>query len=746
MSKENKIPKVSDDPDIQEAYEEWVNFGVSSILSIGKYEILFRTHFENDPATNEVVEDKAIQFLNNGEVCTNDKLQYSLAYDEENFSIIGCNFTMPSKHAWLGDVFATLPYGIIKKNKTGIGATTLELNSKRNSIIVVPTRALAYEKAKNSKIPNTNKYKVLYCGGKLKDFTIPSLSEYLADEEIPYKKLLVVADSLPRTLEVIGEENYKDFFIMIDEIDSYQYESHYRPNIEKVVDCYFKFPQSQRCMISATMGSFTNPLIKEEPIINVQFTEIETRKVTLQPTNNPIVTAIDKILQLRRDFPQDKILIALNLVTRGILPIIESLPDELKAECCVLCGDKSKPHVKDYLYEVLDNQLPTPITFMSSTYFVGVDFSDRYHLVTVMDATYPWTLLSTDKLQQIAGRCRHKDGLLSETIIYNTISSSSNSINYEELEAGIINDANILIDLSSSFNKAKQTFPKLIKTYNEIYLDEIIRSSAKSYLGSSSVRLIRDAADKVKIAYFNVDNILIQVRLLHTTYADSSSLSEDLKGNGNIVNLLPFKNELNDISEEVKTRIASQKEKTDKELMDAFILELRNRNTIFEREKVAQDLRNNYTNKVGVFLDHFIELQKYVPFESLISLLPMYDTPRQYEHFYNAIVFWALDNGHPVKQAWVASFIVGEKYTGAQVEEKVNAIWNGALGLNNLSRKQAMTIAQEYFAVLNQTRARIDGGTPQRVYEVISLNPKGLPEERVDYIQADINIQRKIKL
>lgn len=601
MSKENKIPKVSDDPDIQEAYEEWVNFGVSSILSIGKYEILFRKHFENDPATNEIFEDRAIQFLNNGEVCTNDKLQYGLVYDEDDYSIIGCNFTMPSKHAWLGDVFATLPYGIIKKNKTGIGATTLELSSKRNSIIVVPTRALAYEKAKNSKIPNTNKYKVLYCGGKLKDFIIPSLSEYLADEEIPYKKLLVVADSLPRTLEVIGEDNYKNFFIMIDEIDSYQYESHYRPNIEKVVDCYFKFPQGQRCMISATMGSFTNPLIKEEPIINVHFTEIGARKVALQPSNNPLVTAIDKILQLRRDFPQDKILIALNLVTRGILPIIESLPNELKAECGVLCGDKSKPHVKDYLHEVLDNELPTPITFMSSTYFVGVDFSDRYHLVTVMDASYPWTLLSTDKLQQIAGRCRHKDGLLSETIIYNTISQTTNSINYDELETNIINDANVLIDLSSSFNNAKQKFPKLIKTYNEIYLDEIVKSSAKSYFGSSYVKLVRESEDNIKIAYFNIDNILIQVRLLHTTYANNRSLYNELRADGNDISLLPFKNEENDISEEVKAKIASQKEKTDKELRDAFIDSLRKRNTLFEREQEAHDLRNNHTNSVGVF-------------------------------------------------------------------------------------------------------------------------------------------------
>lgn len=94
----------------------------------------------------------------------------------------------------------------------------------------------------------------------------------------------------------------------------------------------------------------------------------------------------------------------------------------------------------------------------------------------------------------------------------------------------------------------------------------------------------------------------------------------------------------------------------------------------------------------------------------------------------------------------VTSFVIGEKYTGAQIEEKVNSIWSGVLGLNKLGRKTAMSIAQEYFAVLKQTRARIDGRIPQRVYEVISLNPKGLPIEHVEFIASDTNIQRRIRM
>ena len=37
------------------------------------------------------------------------------------------------------------------------------------------------------------------------------------------------------------------------------------------MDYYFQFPISHRCLVSATMGEFSNKDIVEEPVINVQF-------------------------------------------------------------------------------------------------------------------------------------------------------------------------------------------------------------------------------------------------------------------------------------------------------------------------------------------------------------------------------------------------------------------------------------------------------------------------------------------
>jgi hypothetical protein len=43
----------------------------------------------------------------------------------------------------LGDVLNAMPHGLILKEETGMGATTLELNSLSNSIIVEPIKATA---------------------------------------------------------------------------------------------------------------------------------------------------------------------------------------------------------------------------------------------------------------------------------------------------------------------------------------------------------------------------------------------------------------------------------------------------------------------------------------------------------------------------------------------------------------------------------------------------------------------------
>ena len=94
---------------------------------------------------------------------------------------------------------------LINKGVTGCGGTTLELLSKRNSIILVPTIALVKSKMSDPK------YNILGVYGKTK---IEDIEKYI-DSNIPYKKIMGTYDSLPKLMNIIS--NYENYFLLIDE-------------------------------------------------------------------------------------------------------------------------------------------------------------------------------------------------------------------------------------------------------------------------------------------------------------------------------------------------------------------------------------------------------------------------------------------------------------------------------------------------------------------------------------------------
>jgi hypothetical protein len=120
--------------------------------------------------------------------------------------------------AWLGDTLYFLPAGIIDKRETGIGATTLEIECYRHSIIIEPLRITVAEKAINN--PKVFAYLV-----EDKKINV-KLHEYLRNEKIEHKKLLLVADNLER-LVIQLDKSFKDYFLLFDEIDYIQNSSSY---------------------------------------------------------------------------------------------------------------------------------------------------------------------------------------------------------------------------------------------------------------------------------------------------------------------------------------------------------------------------------------------------------------------------------------------------------------------------------------------------------------------------------------
>ena len=717
---------------------------IGSIVYIGRYEILYATAPCNDESNGEVDDIQAIQYLNNAHVRYNEVyLHYEIDWREKGKSINAINFSMPKDKGHLQDVFVTTPHGLIKKNRTGIGATTLELNSPRNSIIVVPTRSLAYGKATSSKIEGeSNKYRVLYVGGDITGFIVPEISDYLMDSSIHYKKFIVVADSLPRLLHIIGKEHYKDYFLMIDEIDSYQYDCSYRPNMENVMDYYFQFPISHRCLVSATIGEFSNKDITEEPVINVKFDNTQSRNINLVHTDKAEFRLKKLIEEIATANPDEKILIAYNSV-KGCATIINSLDESLKSECAILCSSRNE-EITEYYSDIVEDRLPKRITFMTCTYFVGIDITERFHLITAINVSKPYTILSTDKLQQIAGRCRHPEGLLSETIIYTT--KNNNNEIPTDLQEQVLKDAEALATFGNLYSKLKNKFPKSYYFTDDLIEKDFIETTAKRYFGSSPVKLIRKNSDGIFVpSYFNIDFVRIQADLLCRLYSTPNNLIDALKSEGHTVEVNNYIE-----NEDIPLDIRMQ---TDEDFQEATMLQredliarLQEEETIEARERLARILMTQRCSRQNsLFLEHFIELQKYVPFDLLIAKLGEYDNNVDYNKFYNYVIFWTLEDAHPLKVTIREHFPINELFTGTQLTEKFNIIYSSLLNYPSLTPKQAIPLIKVFCTLSERTSMRING-KPVGAYRILNLNPFGLEGEPLQRISARTSVTHLLRL
>lgn len=713
-----------------------------SIISVGKYEILFASVSYYDEINKMIDSKKVMQYLNNAIVKYNEiDLEYTIDWEEKGKSICMINFKMLADKIHLADIFVTTPYGLIKKNRTGIGATTLELNSPRNSIVVVPTRALAYGKAASSKIEGeSDKYRVLYVGGDITGFIVPEISDYLMDSSIHYKKFIVVADSLPRLLHIIGKEHYKDYFLMIDEIDSYQYDCSYRPNMENVMDYYFQFPISHRCLVSATIGEFSNKDITEEPVINVKFDNTQSKNINLIHTDKAEFRLKKLIEEIATANPDEKILIAYNSV-KGCATIINSLDESLKSECAILCSSKNE-EITEYYSDIVEDRLPKRITFMTCTYFVGIDITERFHLITAINVSKPYTILSTDKLQQIAGRCRHPEGLLSEAIIYTT--KNNNEIP-TDLQEQVLKDAEALATFGNLYSKLKNKFPKSYYFTDDLIEKDFIETTAKRYFGSSPVKLIRKNSDRIFVpSYFNIDFVRIQADLLSRLYSTPNNLINALKSEGHTVEVNNYIE-----NEDIPFDIRMQ---TDEDFQEAAMLQredliagLQEEKTIEAREGLARNLMTQRCSRQNsLFLEHFIELQKYVPFDLLIEKLGEYDNNVDYNSFYNYIIFWALEEIHPLKVTIQKLFPIKGLFTGPQLTEKFNIIYNGLLKNPSLTSKQAIPLIKNFCTLSERTSMRING-KPVGAYRILNLNPFGLEGEPLSRIPATTSVNRLLR-
>ena len=634
-----------------------------------------------------------------------------------------------NKKHLLSNYLTKMPHGLVDKKIPGIGATTLEINSKRNSIIVFPTKALAY--SKHSKHPNT-----LYVGSEIKGekekVTNQQIEEYLAKDG--YKKLLVVADSLGRLLGIIGK-NYKDYFLMIDEIDVLQTDNNFRPQLENVIDYYLMFPLKNRCMVTATMKEFINPLLKKECKFSITWIYNARRDVKLLHTNNTTQTVIEEIIS----HPRDKIFIAYNSILQ-IQNILSTLDEETRKECAILCSEASIKEAGEYFAPKLgDNDtLPARINFATCCYFTGIDIEDSYHLITVSDVRRSHSMLTLDRMTQIHGRCRKVNGILSETIIYNTLGYVSVMESMDSYAVTLLHKAKKVLKVIESADDIMQGDHTLTDLFAMV--KEAIREKAQERIaGNELINLTRkDVHGKDVPAYLNIDYIIERTEL-YSTYFMPETLKEVLSKQVKIISY----NSLNyDVSPEQniieKTNKDAQNKLTDSNIQDAikYIKTLSttgqlNDNTLYSYTRYCR-------SKTKIFLERFIKLYRYVDLDSLLHQLWEIRTSNSvvFKNLNNTVMYWALDEEHPFKVAIRRCFTLNRSYSANEIQDKLTPIVQYHLHKVLKPRK--------YVALLKSMYAT--DRTSGNKYIIRNENPRGFREHTCRIATKENNLLKLFML
>ena len=678
-------------------------------------------------------------------------VRYEIVYQDDTHKRIDCmRLTLLYPRAKLGGIFTSLPYGIVKKSVPGIGATTLALNQPRDTIIVLPTKKLAYQKYLRGYNKERTSNRFLYVGSDIpeENFKSPTdeqIRSYIAEKRtgtFPYKKIHVVADSLGRVmaqfkfikeapirfwnkkLEEAPEElkqnpmrlllslpaeklcePHMDWHIMVDEIDTFQSDGKFREAMENVIDYYLEFPPIKRCLVSATISPFTPPQLKEEPLLEINYEHPKKRPVNVIRTNNMPREVADTLSRYRERYPNDKIVVAYNSI-RSINTIIRLLPVELQADCSVACSSQSQTMVGEYYRSLHSGKLATPITFITSTYFVGVDIEERFHLLTVTDPRRIQTLLSPEKIYQISGRCRDERGLLSETIIYDFYKPKTpeKAITLEEYER----KAEILSQFANSSEDIQKSCENVVPANFSDVKDAIVERSKHSVFGSQPISIIRrNIHGKVVPAYLNIDALGEYQQLCTETYTTKERFFATLRETCQICNTAYHSHKKNAEQIQIEETDRENRKNVIIQYVQASIDELlqaKSQGPITD-DVLDRMIRKPRDNRHGrTFLKRVKELYPYVPLDKLIDIL----TPRLtkgginwnavwYRNLRRSIFFACLADDHPFRILLRDYFPQESRMTSDEIREKMNAVLINIQARELKSNREAIKLYHCFF-------------------------------------------------
>ena len=310
---------------------------------------------------------------------------------------------------YLSDVMNEIPSNcILSKRIPGCGATTLELDTNRSSIIVVPNVPVIVSKC--------NKYPNLL--GVYEGVNQSQIIEYLKNNRI--RKIMTTPESFSKVKSACEKCNiniYTDFFLLEDECHQLIKDVDYRIDIVMPMNDFFLF--NRKALVSATPIGFSDPRFEENHFEIIEITaDYDYRQdITVTRTYN-----IAKAVSQYMDNHNGTICFFINSVVE-IYSLMKHF--DIMEDSAVYCAPKSRSKLKneyDFTNAHTEWSADTmkKYNFFTGRFFTAFDLELDYNpdLVMITDpynAEYTMLDVDTDCIQ-ICGRFRN--GINSATHIY----------------------------------------------------------------------------------------------------------------------------------------------------------------------------------------------------------------------------------------------------------------------------------------------------------------------------------------
>ena len=309
---------------------------------------------------------------------------------------------------FLSNVLSEIPTDcILSKRVPGCGATTLELKTNRNSIIIVPNVPVIQSKEKKEPYPK----------GVYEDVTVSEVVTYLK-ENIRYK-IMTTPESFGKIKVACEKCNiniYSEFFLLMDECHQLVKDVDYRNFIVLPMADFFKF--KNKAMVSATPLGFSDPRLKKFETLEVRADYDYQQEITVINAYNT-TKAIGEYLESHQN---GTVCFFVNSINQ-IYSIMRHF--KLLEDSTVYCAPKSVTKLKEgydftNAYKEWSAETMKRYNFFTGRFFSAFDLELTYKpdLVMITDPYLsPYTMLDVDTdCIQICGRFRY--GISSATHIY----------------------------------------------------------------------------------------------------------------------------------------------------------------------------------------------------------------------------------------------------------------------------------------------------------------------------------------